>query len=44
MIKPQKKSKSAGFTAILLTVIMIIGCFTTACQPTPEELVVQNKE
>jgi hypothetical protein len=43
MIKPQKKSKSAGFTAILLTIIMIIVCFTTACQPTPEELIVQNK-
>ena len=43
MITPQNKSKSAGFIAILLTIIMIIGCFTTACQPTPEELVVQNK-
>ena len=43
MIKPQKKSKSAGFMAILLTIIMIIGCFTTACQPTPEGLIVQNK-
>ena len=43
VITPQKKSKSAGFTAILLTIIMIIGCFTTACQPTPEGLIVQNK-
>ena len=43
MIKPQKKSKSAGFTAILLTIIMIIAGFTTACQPTPEGLIVQNK-
>ena len=43
MITPQKKSKSAGFMAILLTIIMIIGCFTTACQPTPEGLIVQNK-
>ena len=38
------KSKGvAGFTALLLTIIMIIGCFATACQPTPEELIVQNK-
>ena len=43
MIAPQKKSKSAGFLAILLTIIMIIVCFTTACQPTPEGLIVQNK-
>ena len=43
MIKPQKKSKSAGFMAILLTIIMIIGCFTTACQPTPEENIIQSK-
>jgi hypothetical protein len=43
MIKPQKESKSREFRIILLTIIMIIGCFTTACQPTPEGLIVQNK-
>lgn len=44
MIRPQKKSKSAGFTALLLTIIMVIGCFTTACQTTPENNVVIQKD
>ena len=39
----KNKSKSAEFTALLLVAIMIIGCFTTACQPTPEEQMVQSK-
>lgn len=33
MITPQRKLKSAGFISILLAVVMIVGCFTTACQP-----------
>jgi beta-lactamase regulating signal transducer with metallopeptidase domain len=33
MITPQRKLKSAGFISILLAVAMVIGCFTTACQP-----------
>ena len=43
MLKPQKKSKSAGLISLLLVMILLITCFTTACQPTPEESVVQNK-
>ena len=39
-----RKSKSAGFIALLLTIIMIIGCFTTACQPTPENNAVIKKD
>ena len=42
--KPREKSKSAGFTAILFTTVMITGCFLAACQPTPEEPVVQSKD
>jgi hypothetical protein len=38
MMNPHKESKYAGFIAILLTIIMIIGCLTTACQPKSEEL------
>ena len=32
MIKPQKKSKTAGLLTILIISIMIFACFTTACQ------------
>ena len=44
ILKPQKKSKSAGFISILCVVIILITCFTTACQPTPEKSIVQNKK
>ncbi len=43
MIKPKRKSKSAGFIALALAAIMIIACFTTACQPTPEQSIVVGK-
>lgn len=43
MIKPTKKLKSAGLISMLLAIIMVVGCFTTACQPTPKKVVVQNK-
>ncbi len=43
MVKPKTKSRSAGFAAMLLAIIMIMACFTTACQPTPEEPVVYQK-
>jgi len=43
MLKPQKKLKSAGGISLFLALIMIIACFTTACQPTPQKTIVQNK-
>ena len=43
MFKPRRKSKPAGIILVLTAIFMIIGCFTTACQPTPQEAIVQNK-
>ena len=43
MLRLKKKVNSAGFTAILLAVIIFIACLTTACQPTPEENYIQGK-
>ena len=37
MIEPKKKLKSAGFISLLTAAILIIGCFTTACRPKPDE-------
>ena len=36
MLKPQKKLRSAGIISVLAAIIMIIGCFTTACRPAPD--------
>ena len=36
MLRPQKKLKSAGIISTLTAIFMIIGCFTTACQPAPD--------
>ena len=38
-----KSKHSAKLIAGVLSVIMFVGCFTTACQPTPEKPVVVNK-
>ena len=43
MMEPKRKSKSVGIMAIGLALIMLIGCFTTACQPTPDKETVQGK-
>ncbi len=43
MINPQKKSKKAATISLVLAMVMVITCFTTACQPTPEEDVVIGK-
>ena len=43
MINPQRKLKSAGFISLLTAAVLIIGCFTTACRPTPDTPVVVNK-
>ncbi len=46
MLKPYKKSKLALAATIVLAVIMIAACFTTACQTVPEaqEAVVTDDE
>lgn len=44
MINPQKKSKKVASISLVLAMVMILTCFTTACQPTPEEAVVVGKD
>ena len=43
MLVQTKKQKTAAVVSVLFAAVMIFICFTTACQPTPEELIVQNK-
>ena len=43
MINPQKKSKKAATIFLVLAMVMVLTCFTTACQPTPEEEIVVNQ-
>jgi beta-lactamase regulating signal transducer with metallopeptidase domain len=38
-----KTNKKVKITAILLTALLLFTCFTTACQPTPDEAAVVNK-
>ena len=38
-----KSSRRGRMTATLLAALMLVACFTTACQPTPEEPVVVNQ-
>jgi beta-lactamase regulating signal transducer with metallopeptidase domain len=38
-----KSKRSVKLIAGILAAVMIVACFTTACQPTPEEDVVVNK-
>lgn len=44
MVKPSKKFKSANIISILVTIIMLLGCFTTACQNAHQEEVVKDKQ
>ena len=44
LVKPQRKTKSAAAVSVLLVLVMIVSCFTTACQPTPEEDVVVQRD
>lgn len=44
LVKPQRKTKSAPIVSTLLAMLMIIACFTTACQPTPETQVVIGRQ
>jgi beta-lactamase regulating signal transducer with metallopeptidase domain len=38
-----RSQRSAVLAAALLAVVLLVSCFTTACQPTPEQPVVMNK-
>ena len=44
LVKPQKRNKSAVFVSALLALLMIVTCFTTACQPTPENEAVIGRQ
>jgi hypothetical protein len=43
MINPIKRSGKITAVSILLVLIMVMACFTTACQPTPNQPVVIGK-
>ena len=38
-----RSSRRGRIAALLLACVMLVACFTTACQPTPEQEVVMNK-
>lgn len=43
LVTPQKRSKFATFVCVVIAMVMLIVCFTTACQPTPDKPIVVNK-
>ena len=43
LMKPHRKTKSSVVVSALLALLMIVACFTTACQPTPEKEAVAGK-
>jgi beta-lactamase regulating signal transducer with metallopeptidase domain len=43
LVKPQKRSRASVAASALLAVCMLLACFTTACQPTPEKPPVISK-
>lgn len=43
MFKRRTRTKSAAAISILLAAIIVVACFTTACQPTPVEEVIIGK-
>ena len=42
LVKPQKRSKAAVTACALLSAVMLVTCFTTACQPTLKTVVMTN--
>ena len=44
VFRPHRSKAYARALAIVLSAVLLIGCFTTACQPTPETEVVVVKE
>jgi len=43
IVKLEKKSKLAIAISTILALVIVVACFTTACQPTPENEVVVGK-
>jgi hypothetical protein len=43
MFKGRRSGRAAQLVTVLLVPLLLVTCFTTACQPTPEEPVVVNK-
>ena len=43
MIKPNKDHKVVTMLTVMMAIIMVVSCFTTACQPTPQKAVVDDK-
>ena len=43
LFRAQRSGRGARLAAVLLVPVLLIACFTTACQPTPEEPIVVNK-
>ena len=39
-----RTSRKGRVTAVLLACVLLVACFTTACQPTPEEEIVVGKD
>ncbi|HPK14524.1 MAG: Regulatory protein BlaR1 [Firmicutes bacterium ADurb.Bin248] len=40
---PAKSGAAARFAALFVALLLVFSCFTTACQPTPEQEIVVNK-
>lgn len=43
MFQKRKSGHAARLTAALLVPLLLVACFTTACQPTPEEPIIKDK-
>lgn len=43
LVKPQKKSKTLTLGSMILAVLMLVMCFTTACQPMQDKALVIGK-
>ena len=44
LVKPHRKTKAATVVSALLALAMVVTCFTTACQPTPEQEIVVGRQ
>ena len=40
----RRSSRKARMSAVLMAAVLLLTCFTTACQPTPEAPIVQSKD
>jgi beta-lactamase regulating signal transducer with metallopeptidase domain len=44
LVEPQKRSRGSLLVSIVLAMLMLVSCFTTACQPNPTDQPVKNKK